>query len=80
VVQELPSKPFGGPRCSQRHLWATILASFSKQILGSLIKNRVHFENINNTLINLEEYDVLDFKMKDITKIELYVKGYLTNG
>jgi predicted acylesterase/phospholipase RssA len=58
----------------------TDIASFSKQILGSLIKNRVHFENINNTLINLEEYDVLDFKMKDITKLELYVRGYLTNG
>jgi predicted acylesterase/phospholipase RssA len=58
----------------------TDIASFSKQILGSLIKNRVHFQNINNTLINLEEYDVLDFKMKDITKLELYVRGYLTNG
>ena len=56
------------------------IATFSKQILASLIKNRVQFQNINITLINLEKYDVLDFKMKDITKIELYVKGYLTNG
>ena len=56
------------------------IATFSKQILASLIKNRVQFQNIDTTIINLEKYDVLDFKMKDITKIELYVKGYLTNG
>jgi predicted acylesterase/phospholipase RssA len=58
----------------------TDIASFSKQILASLIKNRLQFQNIDTTLINLEKYDVLDFKMKDITKIELYVKGYLANG
>ena len=56
----------------------TDIASFSKQILASLIKNRLQFQNIDTTLINLEKYDVLDFKMKDITKIELYVKGYLS--
>ena len=58
----------------------TDIASFSKQILASLIKNRLQFQNIDTTIINLEKYDVLDFKMKDITKIELYVKGYLANG
>jgi len=56
------------------------IMTFSKQILYSLLKNRITFVNVNTTRINLEKYDVLDFKMKDITKMELYVRGYLADG
>jgi hypothetical protein len=43
-----------------------------------MLKNRIKYHSIKTTTINLEDFDIFDFKIKDTKKIELFVKGFLT--
>ena len=56
----------------------TDIKMYTEKLVQSLLKNRTIYHSIKSTVINLEDYDIFDFKIKDTQKIELFVKGFLT--
>lgn len=56
----------------------TDIKMYTEKLVQSMLKNRIKYHSIKTTTINLEDFDIFDFKIKDTKKIELFVKGFLT--
>ena len=54
------------------------IKSFTQKIVNSILKNRIKYENIKTSKIDLRNYDIFDFKAKDTDRLEMFVKGFLT--
>ena len=54
------------------------LKSFSERLVFGLLRHRINYSTkiIN---INLEDFDIFDFKIDDKKKLELFVTGYLSH-
>ena len=56
----------------------TDIKSYTERLMQSLLTDRMDYDNVKRKLIKIENINLFDFKMKDVDKIKLYVKGYLS--
>ena len=57
----------------------TDIKAFTQQLIYSMLKYRITYDNTKIIKIDLRDFDIFDFKITDKQKIELFVKGYLAH-
>ena len=57
----------------------TDIKSFTQQLIYTMLKYRIKYDNTRLISIDLTDFDIFDFKITDKQKIELFVKGYLAH-
>lgn len=57
----------------------TDIKSYTQQLVRTILKNRVTYEDTRIISIDLDDFDIFNFKITDKQKIELFVKGYLAH-
>ena len=57
----------------------TDIKSYTQQLVRTMLKNRITYENTRIVHIDLADFDIFDFKITDKQKIELFVRGYLAH-
>lgn len=57
----------------------TDIKSFTQQLIYTMLKYRITYENARILSIDLTDFDIFDFKITDKQKMELFVKGYLAH-
>ena len=57
----------------------TDIKTYTQQLIYTMLKYRITYENTRIVNIDLTDFDIFDFKITDKQKIELFVRGYLAH-
>ena len=55
------------------------IKTYTQQLIYTMLKYRITYENTRIVNIDLTDFDIFDFKITDKQKIELFVRGYLAH-